>query len=1176
MNEYKILNQVNLFKRNELKSFNEDRKTCILNDNKYNIALKIVDLYSKENKSIFLVYSSMHHVEIMYELLVNIIDDRSKVLLFAVDEPLSSLMGIGSLDFRNERLYTLRSLAQSKPGENYIILTTYLAYGQYTLDKQSYLNTIRDINVGDKIGFNNLVQSLVNLGYIKTYLVSKPGEFSIRGGIIDCFISGSKHPIRLDFFDDEIEEIREFDPQTQRTIMKLKSVVLYARSELFYNEEELAMALYRINKYRESQVLSQEELLKYKSDLKNLEKRENLDNLLIYAKFFTDKAQTIFNFLDKKEMMIVSSNLDQINANYESVKSDLKSFSLTHKTEFYTKLYLDFSPQNLFENADIFIEKHTTKSLEKFKDISSFNIIDAKVADLMDYDNNLDLFLMDLKNLPADFMVFAFISNVDEMIRLQTFLEKYNTTKLKVEIVETTSMGAFCDYQNKVLVINEKKLFNIKIKSRVAYRSIIAQSKKIFHPDELVKGDFCVHMEYGICQYNGIKTLDQIKPIHDTLELEFKFGEKLYVPVAKINDVLKFSSYNEHVPILSQLKGSAWEKTKLSIKKKIHEISKNLVNLYAKRQMSVGFAFNVESEFANVFRNEFEYIETPDQLKAINDTFSDMEKTSPMDRLILGDVGFGKTEVALRATFKAFLSKKQVAYLVPTTVLAKQHYENFIKRLEHYGCKVALLSRNVKQAERKKTIEDIFDQKIDVIIGTHSLLSKDILFGDLGLLIIDEEQRFGVMHKEKIRSLKANCDTISLSATPIPRTMQMSLMGLKDMSVIDTPPLNRYPIQTFVIKRDDTIVKEAINRELAREGQIFYLFNNILEMDYIIQKIKNLVPQARVCFAHGKMSPSDIEATLNRFIGKEYDILVATTIIETGIDIPNSNTLIVHDATRLGLSQLYQLRGRVGRSDRIAYAYFLYDRELELMQDAFKRLEAIKEFTDLGSGYKIAMKDLSIRGAGDILGSEQSGFIDAIGIELYTKLVADEVGRLKLQQQNATSENSEILSENIQSFDIDEYIITGGFIRNEYINDDVNKIQVYKKIARLENYAQIQDLILELTDRFGIVDDNLIKYMFEVVYKKYTQKYQIKKTNSGVEIASISLGRRQISADFKEYVLSRVNKETIIVQEYDEQFNILFNMSFFNIQFAKLLVIFFFEFEGKCNVKKEVLYSEKG
>jgi transcription-repair coupling factor (superfamily II helicase) len=616
------------------------------------------------------------------------------------------------------------------------------------------------------------------------------------------------------------------------------------------------------------------------------------------------------------------------------------------------------------------------------------------------------------------------------------------------------------------------------------YVSVYQNTKRLYSVNDLKPGDFVVHYDYGIGKFLEITTMELGITKNDYIHIEYRDGDKLYIPIDAINQIQKYAGSEGFAPKLSKLGGTDWAKTKQRVRSKVKDIADKLISLYASREKSQGYAFLPDNSLQAEFEADFEYEETPDQLKAVDDVKKDMELGRPMDRLLCGDVGFGKTEVALRAAFKAVMSNKQVAYLAPTTVLSRQHFHTFTSRMEKYGMNVALLNRFVSRAEQKVVLEKLRTGLIDVLIGTHRILSDDVIFKDLGLLVIDEEQRFGVEHKEKIKEMKVNIDVLSLSATPIPRTLQMAIMGVKNMSLLETAPENRYPIQTYVLERNDTIIKDAIERELARDGQVFYIYNHIDDIELMATRIKKMVPEARVRVAHGQMNKTELEDVVQEFIDRQIDVLISTTIIETGIDIPNANTLIIHEADRLGLSQLYQIRGRVGRSNRIAYAYLMYTKNKILTEDAEKRLKVIKEFTELGSGFKIAVRDLSIRGAGDVLGSEQSGFIDSVGIDLYMRILQEEIS--SRQGKTVGAEKPVKVRASVSKY-----------IDRKYIGDDFVKMEMHDKISSVRTIEDIKKLGQEFEDRFGTYTPELEIYMYEKLFEKLSSEIDIEKMVEG-------------------------------------------------------------------------------
>ncbi len=1027
-------------------------------------------LESKE--TIFVVTPNLYEAQKYYDLLSQLIDSED-VLFYPADQTLTSIMALGSPEFKSERIYTLKQLMTQKP---YLVVTTLQGLCQRQLTPKDYEQSVKKLDKNQTYDLEKLVQFLVYSGYSRTYTVEKPGEFSLRGHILDVFTLNNNQPYRFDFFDDVLDQIKIFDVETQRSFASIDHVEISPMNELFYTDQMKMDAIRDIRKFFSTMTLSEREQEKLNQDLENLDQRQKIDGLSIYMPFFNTHETTLLDFSNQKKIYMI--DVAKMKINEESTLSDLSTYATTMNGDHFLKIPFRVRLSEQLKKKHIEIDNYG---------ISSPNdAVDLRVNSLNQYQGNLPLFYLDVKDFIGQYQLIISVTSEHFHEEIEQFFKDKNikfSSELspdnQVILTHQPTFGSFISHAMKTIVIDESCLFTYKIRPAIRYRSVLNQATKIRRIEDLSVGDFVVHYDYGIGQYVGLKTMELSGDKRDYLHIIYAGEEALYVPMDQIDMVLKYSSHDGIHPKLSKLGGKQWSKTKASVRMRIKDLSDRLIALYAQRQQAEGYAFEIDNEMQKAFERDFMYETTKDQEKAILDTKHDMQSKRPMDRLICGDVGFGKTEVALRAAFKAVLSAKQVLYLVPTTVLARQHYYTFKERFEKYGANVALLSRFVTPKKQKDTLLKLSKGYVDVIIGTHRLLSQDVKFKDLGLLIIDEEQRFGVEHKEKIRELKVNVDTLVLSATPIPRTLQMSMMGLKDLSMIETPPRNRYPVQTYVVERHEALVKEAITRELARGGQVFYLFNTVQGIEGMVYKLQKLVPEARIAYAHGQMNRDQLENVLSDFIDHEYDVLVSTTIIETGVDIPNTNTLIIHDADKLGLSQLYQIRGRVGRSDRIAYAYLLYDQFKNINDEAKKRLSAIQDFTALGSGFKIAMRDLSIRGAGDILGSEQSGFIDSVGIELYMKLLEEAVTGISLDKPKDTA--------------IDE-VFAPRHVDPSYVSQDSVRIEIHKRIAELNRIKDIEDLKQELTDRFGQLDADLLLYMYEKLFKKLSSKIGGQKT----------------------------------------------------------------------------------
>lgn len=1040
----------------------------------YNMTLIACD-FIENNHSIFVVLPNLYMAQQYYDGLSNLLSNED-VLFYPSDEVLTSLLALTSIEFKIERIYTIGTLLK---GIKKVIITHQTAVIKKQRSPLYWEEASRTLRVGDPINQSVFINYLVDHGYKREYTVIKTGEFAVRGDIIDVFPIGSETPYRLDIGFDEIEKIKLFKPDTQVSFGQTEEINILPMNELFFSDAEKEGVVDRIEAFLAKHKLSDLESKKFNQDLDKLYQRMDLDALTYFIPFFKDTEYTVLDFAHKKKIYIVDKH--KMAKNDDRMLLDLEEYVKTYHGRTFLDIPFYQSLSHMYEYPHI--------EISGFTPVNSNAAITVHARDEITYQGNHDAFI-DRVLKEQDTYVISIIQEF-RLKRLEELLEHKNITYVVnptviepkcVNILYGVSLYAFDLIKHGFHVLNESDIFDYKNnKRKIRYKSVMSEAIKISDITDLKVGDFVVHYDYGIGKYLGLKSMELSGSMRDYLHIAYQGTDYLYIPVDQIEKVLKYSSKDGHEPKLTQLGTNSWANTKKKVKAKLNDISDKLIALYSEREQAKGYMFDKDNEMQKQFEASFEYDETIDQLKSIESVKQDMESLKPMDRLLIGDVGYGKTEVAMRAAFKAVMSDKQVAYLVPTTVLARQHYYAFKKRFEPFGVTVELLSRFVTNKEQTDVLKRLKGGFVDVVIGTHRLLSKDIGFKDLGLLIIDEEQRFGVEHKERIKEMRVNVDCLSLSATPIPRTLQMALMGIKDLSMIETPPLNRYPIQTYIVERHDAIIKEAIEREISRAGQVFYLYNRVLDMELMVTKISKLVPEAKVCFAHGKMSKEQIEDVLSDFIDRKYDVLVSTTIIETGIDIPNTNTLLIHDADQLGLSQLYQIRGRVGRSDKIAYAYLMYARGKHMTEDAEKRLKTIQDFTELGSGFKIAMRDLSIRGAGDILGGEQSGFIDTVGMDMYLKLLEETIDEKRGIKKEAPKEAMDIP-------------LSNRHIQNEYIENDEVRVAIHKRIAELNTINDVENLRIELTDRFGQVDANLVEYMFEKVFKKLIAKLGVEKT----------------------------------------------------------------------------------
>ncbi len=1028
--------------------------------------------FKASNNSFVVVYPNIYYANLAYLDYLDLLE-ADEVSFFPVEEIVSSELIASSSDFRIARLLTLKKIIENK---KQLIVTTLEGYTRMVPSKDKMISSFLKIDLDSKITKKELENALYLRGYKKVSITDCEGTYSVRGSVVDCYIIGSTYPVRFSFDFDEIENIKYFDPTTQLSVEKTKEVTIYPVYELFYKEAEYEEIAKRITlEYGDNEIVKQ--------DLENLKNYKNLDTCYKYLPFIDPNATFILTLLSFPT--VIFNELGQIIEKENQNIIEYATFLENTKNKSINKLFKSINeiiPYNskTFYFTQFYPNKEEIKNIYHLNDI---NIEDVKTSNVIDYNNNF-------KNLTNELKInnnktYIITHNTQEKLK---FIEdvlnandlKYNhmedARSLKQNIINTmcsTDAIGFSDYEENFEIISPHELSKGKVTRHHKYQKLYNESKQIYSKEELKVGDYVVHRDYGIGIYKGIESITLGNTINDYIKIEYASESKLFIPVENIYVLEKYMGNSDKIPKLSKTNSKEWSNKKAKIKAKLLETAKKLIDIQAKREILQGFVYEKDTPLQKEFENDFEYVETPGQLKATEDVKKDMESTHPMDRLICGDVGFGKTEVAMRAAFKAVESGKQVLYLVPTTVLARQHYYSFKNRFEKYGVRVEMLSRFVDDVTTKKTLEGLKKGYVDIVVGTHRLLSNDVICHDLGLLIIDEEHRFGVEHKERIKEMKANVDVLSLSATPIPRTLQMALTGLRDMSLIETPPVNRLSVQTYVLKSNDSVIREAINRELGRGGQVFYLLNRISELDKICRKIHRLVPNAKIGLIHGKMSRDEIEDTITQFLERTYDVLVCTTIVETGIDIPNANTIIIEKANMLGLAQIYQIRGRVGRSDRIAYAYLMYDNESLLTETARKRLETIKEFTTLGSGYKIAMRDLSIRGAGDILGSEQSGFIDDIGIDLYMKMleeaIAEQKGIVKKE------EDKRILTSASRHIDLN------------YVDDDAIRIAMHQSISKVCSREDAVKLINEFTDKYGKTSPELELYI-ESRYLEYLLK----------------------------------------------------------------------------------------
>ncbi|MDR9364087.1 MAG: transcription-repair coupling factor [Balneolaceae bacterium] len=883
---------------------------------------------------------------------------------------------------------------------------------------QFYESSIH-LEKGDEYPPNKLSEKLADQGYRATRFVDAPGEYAIRGGIFDVFPFSGEYPVRLEFFGDEIDSIREFDPDSQRSIAFLNDTRLVPNAASSENGNKESLMTY----LPEDAILAAED-----TDLIHEEIQQNFE-----------KAEEVYQKIDQEKHSPPSSEYLGVHEWDEAVQAYgmimLGSFNQNITAD--KTMSLGTSPHPSFNGSFKLLRDFITDQTKK----------QVHTYILTDHENQKDRFENILGESGNDFQYSVLIQNLQEGFLLP---------------------------QNKLAILTDHQIFNRYHRPRIK-RKRVRGGISFKEMKDLNIGDYVVHVDYGIGKFAGFKKIEVRGAVQETAVLRYKEDSILYVNVSSLHKLQKYSGKEGKVPRITKLGSGQWARKKASTKKKVKDIAKELIELYAKRKAQKAYEFSTDNAWQTEMEARFEFEETPDQMDAINAVKNDMESSQPMDRLICGDVGFGKTEVAIRAAFKAVMDQKQVAVLVPTTILADQHYKTFCKRMEEFPVKIDVISRFRTKAEQKQIIKDLKEEKTDILIGTHRIVSKDVRFKNLGLMVIDEEQRFGVSVKEKLKEFRATVDVLTLTATPIPRTLQFSLMGARDLSIINTPPPNRQPVYTEIHSFDESLIRDAIIQEISRGGQVFFIHNRVKNIEEVAGMIRELVPDIRVRFAHGQMTGSKLEKIISDFYLNKFDVLVSTNIVENGIDIANANTMIINNANNFGLSELHQLRGRVGRSNRKAYCYLITPPVNTLSPEARKRLTALEEFSDLGSGFNIAMRDLDIRGAGDILGAEQSGYISDIGFELYTKILDDAVRELKETEYSALFKHEE---KKIDYPDTKVEFDLSAYLENSYVQDSVERLNLYRKLSEVENLEQIDEWKNELEDRFGDIPDsgtNLMK-----------------------------------------------------------------------------------------------------
>ncbi|ATP38616.1 transcription-repair coupling factor [Solibacillus sp. R5-41] len=1066
----------------------------------------IQSIFKETKKSIYIISPNLLQAQKLVDDLGSLIGEEW-IHYYPAEEFIAANMTTSSPELRAQRIATIGRLVKGELG----IYVIPVAGMRKLLNRpMDWVNNDLQTAIGQELDIEQWLHQLVEMGYTRSQMVTTPGEFAMRGGIMDIYPPYLESPIRIELFDTEVDSIRTFSADDQRSIEKREHIeilpateILLAASERLTIAERLESAL--ANSLKKVKKKETQELLLQSigQDIELLRQGQLPDHIAKYGSLLFERPAFLGDYF-AKDGLILFDELGRIQEVMDAWEREENEWFLSLIEE--GKMLHEVKPSYSLKEVLAMLEQPTlyfalftrTFSGIKFKKTTNFSC-----KPMQQFHGQIALLQNEIARWQQEnYTVLITVTSDERLKSMQKMLDDYQISTAigfhkepGIYIIHATLVAGFELPLQKIAVITEDELFKQQQKKKARPQKM-TNAERIKSYTEIKPGDYVVHVHHGIGKYIGIETL-VIDGIHqDYLHVRYRADDKLFVPVDQIDLIQRYVGAEDKETKLHKLGGPEWKKTKAKVSSAVQDIADDLIKLYAQREAEVGFAFAPDTDEQRNFEDAFPYEETEDQLRTIIEVKHDMERERPMDRLVCGDVGYGKTEVAIRAAFKAILDGKQVAFLVPTTILAQQHYETIHKRFEEFAMNVGLLSRFRTKKQQTETLKGLREGTVDIVIGTHRVLSKDVVYQNLGLLIVDEEQRFGVTHKEKIKQLKTNIDVLTLTATPIPRTLHMSMVGVRDLSVIETPPQNRFPVQTYVMEHSGALVREAIEREMARGGQTFYLYNRVEDMARRVEEIQMLVPDARVAFAHGRMTEAQLESVILSFIDGEYDVLVTTTIIETGVDIPNVNTLIVHDADRMGLSQLYQLRGRVGRSSRIAYAYFMYERDKVLSDVAEQRLQAVKEFTELGSGFKIAMRDLSIRGAGNLLGAQQHGFIDSVGFDLYSQMLEEAVE----ERRSGVKREEKV--------DIEIILQVDAYIPDAYIPDGYQKIQMYKRIKAMERVEDYLEIIDEMQDRFGDIPPETERLMRIARMKVWAAQADVLSIKEKQQVASITLSEQ--------------------------------------------------------------------
>lgn len=1029
-----------------------ERKNGLGNLNLSEEALMISASFQKEKKRMLIVKNNLYTAQRLYEMVSPLLKDE--VLLFSVEESLRVEAIAASPEMLANEIDVLNRLLENKPC---VCITHTAGFTKFLPNPRIFQQYTYHLHINAVVDYETMIKNLYYAGYSKVTYVDQPLCYASRGGIIDVFSMNYDAPLRIEFFDNEIESIRFFDIATKRTIKTVAEAKIIPASDILFSIEEQEK-IKEILKQKEASTNSKELKDHINEELLYLENSKERHLSKYYA--LLDQQFSLKDYM--KECDVIISSVEEVKQIYHRINEENIAY-LQEMSSMKMSLPLFYYANDL--------NQLMKNAMEITLFVNEKKPIISEIEEITYLDIPLQQKIKEIAANQDKTIFFCVKENerkqIIDLLNLEEIPFQINASLTKgIHFINSIFHDGFIASREKIMVYTSRELFNV-VHHRTSYANKFKEAEVLSHYLELEIGDFVVHKLYGVGKYLGIVTREKDGIHKDYLRVVYKGNDELLVPLEQFKLIRKFVSKEGASPKLNKLGSGDWEKTKAKVSASVKELAERLVKLYSLREKHIGYAFNKDNVFQEEFENDFDYVLTEDQKTAIEEIKADMEKDVPMDRLLCGDVGFGKTEVALRAAFKAIMDNKQVAFLCPTTILSQQHLKTAIKRFQNFPVTIKVVNRFITPSQMKEIKKELKEGKIDLLIGTHRLLSKDIVFKDLGLLIIDEEQRFGVEHKEKIKELKSSIDVLSLSATPIPRTLQMSLVGIRSLSQLNTPPSNRMSVQTYVIEKNESLIREVIERELSRDGQVFYLYNNVKEIYHVASKLERQIKGLKVGVAHGKMHRDEIEDVMMKFTEREYQVLVCTTIIETGIDIPNANTILIEDADHFGLSQLYQIKGRVGRSSRLAYAYLMYSPRKQLSEIAMKRLKSMKEFTKLGSGYKIALRDLTIRGAGDMLGPKQAGFIDTIGMDMYIEMLNEAISESK-GESLAKEEREEIRS----NLKVDAYI------PENFERDDYEKITLYQRMDEIHRKEQLLEMQEEIIDNYGKLPKS-VELLFE-------------------------------------------------------------------------------------------------